>query len=227
MTRPVSYRQSRCTHKLALYARNLGWTLAFIHPHGLFLPRELHTRQDFPRRLMAPLQVPEAIRGTRVRTAIRRPEGMVIPVRRRVEHQPGLRIGVPIDPQGERFSAILRCPAPTRNASEIAIEEIDRIIRPEGQVRIPEAEFPGAWTPLPSNGGKGIRRDHRGGEPLLFAGEAIRPGHIPACGRHLVEVAPQGPQTAALMRLDIILELHACWPYQPREVATIAETLAL
>jgi len=31
----------------------------------------------------------------------------------------------------------------------------------------------------------------------------------------------------ALIRLDIILKLHAGWSYQPREVATIAETVAL
>ncbi len=123
-----------------------------------------------------------------------------------------MRIGIPRDPQGERFSAILCRPAPARNAGEIAIEEIDGIVRAEAQVRIPDAEFPGAWAPLPSNGGQEMRRDHRGGEPLLFAGEEIGPGHIPTFGRHLVQVAPPGPQTVALMRLDIILELHAAGP---------------
>jgi hypothetical protein len=90
---------------------------------------------------MAPPQVLEAIGGTRVWTAIRCSESVVIPVGRRVDHQPSLLIEVPPGPQGEGFSAILCRPAPTRNAGEIAIEEIDGIVRAEAQVRIPDAEF--------------------------------------------------------------------------------------
>src|SRR5262249_42532762 len=110
---------------------------------------------------------------------------------------------------------------------EIAIEEIHGIVRAEAEFRIAEAEFKGSWPPLPRDGSKGMARDDRCGEPLLFSGEEIGRGRIPAFGPHLGEVAALWPQATALIRLDTIFELHGGWPHQPREVAAIPETIAM
>src|SRR5262245_4970820 len=138
--------------------------------YGTPLEPELETRQDLPRRVVAPLQLVEAGRGTRCLTAKRCAEGVIIPVIGPIKHQPRPLVWIPADTHSERLGPILCRLSSAWNPGEIAIEEIHRIVRSEGEFRIPDTEFPGPWSPLPSHGDKGVCGDHRGREPLLLAG---------------------------------------------------------
>src|SRR5215471_14394680 len=116
-------------------------------PWHRHLEPDLEARQDLPGRVVITrMQVAEGGRRARGRTAKRGPEGVIIPIVGPVEHQPGPLVGIPADPQCEAPGAIL-CGLPTaRYFGEITVKEIHGIVRPKGELLIPEAEFPGPWS---------------------------------------------------------------------------------